>query len=390
MEKTICLYDEDAYLRRFSARVLDCRKGEGAYEVILDRTAFFPQQGGQVSDTGSLNDAFISDVQIKDGVIIHYADQPLAVGSQAEGKIDWSRRFDLMQNHTGEHILSGIICNLFHCNNVGFRLAADNCTVDYDLPLTAEQLREAERRANQAIWENRQIRISYPSDEQLACLDYRSKKELSGRIRIVEIDGVDICACCAPHVHQSGEVGLLKIMSVEKHRRDVRLYILCGQRALAALSESLDITGELMHMLSTRRPLLTERVAEMSRSIDQLSQKLSRNKVELLRQQAAVANEDPVLLFCQDVLDKDLREVLNDLMAANANRTAGGFSGSDEQGYRCVIGRLNGGMRKLAGQLRECLGFQGGGSEQMIQGSLPATRQQIETTLSELLSQKDC
>ena len=389
MNRTVTLYDEDAYRRSFTATVLDCRPGRDDYEIILDQTVFFPQQGGQVSDRGRLGEAFISDVQISDGIIIHHADKPLEPGSKVEGEIDWPRRFDLMQNHTGEHILSGIICHAYGCRNVGFRLAEDNCTVDYDLPLTSQQLEEAERMANQVIWENREVLVSCPSKEQLENLDYRSKKELEGKIRIVEIPGVDVCACCAPHLKHTGEAGLLKIISAEKHKNGVRLYILSGQRAFRALKESQEVADQLVHELSTPREKLPQRVAALSLLTDRLSRELSAVKVQLLVRQIADEQSDPVLFFCRDVLEKDIREVINGFLAEHPEKTCGGFCGSDEEGYRLVLASARHDMKKLAAALRERLGFQGGGSSQMIQGNIRAERSGIEETVRKLMNEED-
>ncbi|MCR5068118.1 MAG: hypothetical protein K6A14_08690 [Erysipelotrichaceae bacterium] len=388
MEKTITLYDEDSYLRQFDAQVLSCRPGaNGGYETILDRTAFFPEQGGQVGDQGHLNDVRITDTQIKDELIIHYAEKPLAEGSQVHGVIDWKRRYELMQNHTGEHILSGVICHSFNCNNVGFRLSEESCTVDYDYPLSQEQLAQVELRANEAIWANEEVLVSYPDQQQLACLEYRSKKELSGRVRIVSIPNVDICACCAPHVRRTGEVGMIKIISCEKHKSGVRLYIACGQRAYELTKENQKVNDDLVHALSTPREKLPQRIAEMNQEILRLSKELSGARIALLKEQLN-RNESPVALFFgEDCLEKDIREVINEYLDAHQALLCAGFNGNDEQGYRFVMASRQTDMKQLAAGLRQKLNFQGGGSSEMIQGSVKNSRAEIESVLNGLNGQ---
>ena len=232
------LYYADPYQTTFTARVLGCEAGKGGYLVTLDRTAFYPEGGGQPADHGTLGGAAVTDVHEKDGVITHTCDHPLTVGDTVEGAIDWDRRFDHMQQHSGEHILSGLICAAHHCDNVGFHLGADTVTIDFNAALTEKDVQELERAANRYIWQDHPIAISFPSPAELEALDYRSKKELTGQVRIVSFPGADCCACCGTHVASSGQVGLLKILSCQKFRQGVRLEILSGRRALHYLSQT--------------------------------------------------------------------------------------------------------------------------------------------------------
>jgi len=225
------LYD-NSHLTEFTAKVLECTEYGENWAVLLDRTAFFPEGGGQPSDKGTLGDACVIDVQLKGDKIYHITDSPLQSGT-VTGLIDWERRFDFMQQHSGEHIVSGIARELYGCENVGFHLSEDIVTLDFDKPLTPEQLEEVELGANKKVFLNVDFNIYYPDAEALKKLDYRSKKELEGDVRIVDIDTVDRCACCAPHVKKSGEIGPIKIISHEKLRGGVRLEIKCGSRAIA-------------------------------------------------------------------------------------------------------------------------------------------------------------
>ena len=227
------LYYADSFLTEFTARALSCEKTKNGWEVQLDRTAFYPEGGGQPSDHGTLGGAAVSDVRERDGVIYHTCDRALEVGSQAAGTIDFQRRFDFMQQHSGEHIVSGILCGRFHCDNVGFHIGHELVTIDFNAVLTAEDVQEVELLANQYIWEDHPIHVSWPSQAELDDLRYRSKKALSGAVRIVTWPEADCCACCGTHVRSSGQVGCVKLISCQKFREGVRIEMAAGGRALA-------------------------------------------------------------------------------------------------------------------------------------------------------------
>ena len=232
--KTIKLYDIDAYATNFEAEVADCRKADQGFLVELDRTLFFPEEGGQSPDKGILGGQEVLDVQIdKEGTITHLVGQEMPVGKKVSGSIDWKHRFSNMQQHSGEHIISGLVNKYYQYNNVGFHLGPDEVTLDFDGTLTPGQLRAIEAEANQAVKKNFPVHISFPDADTLAGLNYRSKIELKGAVRIVEFPGYDICACCAPHVRQTGEIGLIKVTGIQSHRGGVRVNILCGDRAIA-------------------------------------------------------------------------------------------------------------------------------------------------------------
>ena len=212
------LYYDDPFLTEFTAVVLACREEKNLWRVVLDRTAFYPEGGGQPADHGTLGGAAVSDVREKDGEIVHCCDRPLAVGETVEGRVDFARRFDFMQQHSGEHIVSGILCGIFHCDNVGFHIGHDLVTIDFNAELTADDVREVERRANQYIWKDHPLQVDYPSPAALEALEYRSKKALTGQVRIVSWPGADCCACCGTHVLRSGKVGMVKLLSCQRFR----------------------------------------------------------------------------------------------------------------------------------------------------------------------------
>ena len=226
------LYYNDPFCKTFTATVRACVQEKDAWAVTLDRTAFYPEGGGQPADHGTLGGVNVTGARERDGEVVHLCNGPLAVGEAVEGAIDWARRFDFMQQHSGEHIVSGILCGIFHCDNVGFHIGHDLVTIDFNAGLTAEDVLDIERRANQYIWEDHALSVAYPSPEELEKLDYRSKKALAGQVRIVSWPGADCCACCGTHVLRSGQVGLVKLLSCQKFREGVRIEMAAGGRAL--------------------------------------------------------------------------------------------------------------------------------------------------------------
>ena len=262
------LFYEDVYCKNFRAKVLSCAPGKHGFDVVLDRTAFYPEGGGQPGDTGSLSGVRVTDTHEAGGEIIHYCQTPLEVGSEVEGCIDWARRLSLMQLHSGEHILSGIVHRRFGYDNVGFHMGADMVTIDFSGMLTEDDLKQIEREANEVVWENREIRISFPPEEELEQIPYRSKKALTGSVRIVTIENADICACCGTHVTRTGEIGLIKIFSCVKFHEGVRLEILCGMRAYEYVNLLIEQNRKNSALLSAK-PVETNAAAV--RAMDELA-----------------------------------------------------------------------------------------------------------------------
>ena len=246
------LYYTDPFLTTFTAKVLSCEAGKGGYLVTLDRTAFYPEGGGQPADHGTLGGIAVTDVHEKDGVVIHTVEKAVEIGENVTGSIDWARRFDHMQQHSGEHICSGLICERFHCDNVGFHMGADVVTIDFNADISWDELMEIEQLANLYIYEDHPIDIQFYRGAELDKVEYRSKKPLEGDVRIVSFPGADCCACCGTHVRRAGEVGIIKVLSCQKFREGVRLEILCGSRAYRYLSQVYDQDRAVAQLLSVK------------------------------------------------------------------------------------------------------------------------------------------
>ena len=387
--KTVRLYDQDAYATEFEAEVLACeeveKKEKKVYQIWLDQTLFFPEEGGQSPDMGTIDGIKVLDVQIKDEVITHTLAAPLAVGTMVKGVVDWKHRFYNMQQHSGEHIFSGIVHNRFGYDNVGFHLSDSIVTMDFNGVITAEDIEKIETEVNQAIIENIPVEVSYPTKEELKVLEYRSKIEIEGQVRIVTIPGYDVCACCAPHVRRTGEIGMLKVMNVQSYKGGVRISILCGFRALEAFRQKADIITELMAQFSTNQEALVENVTKLKNTNQTMKNQLALAKQELMEYKVAAIPEDSenAILFESDLDTPVVRNVVNGLVEKFAGISAV-FVGDDENGYQFIVGSKNKDCRAIAAALREKLSARGGGSDKMIQGSVAASQLQIEELLATL------
>ncbi len=379
------LYEQDAFLVKFEAKVLSCAKGKRGFDVILDRTAFYPEGGGQPYDTGrleipgTLGKVKVLEVHNRDREIVHTCNHPLEPGTKITGVIDWDRRFDLMQQHSGEHIVSGLAHALWGCENVGFHLGADMVTIDLSLPLTEEQFATLEQTANWHIWRvNLPVNITYPSPEELEHIQYRSKKELTGQVRIVEFPGADCCACCGTHVTYPAQVGLVKLLSMQKFREGVRIELVCGGRAFRYLSQALEQNAQVSHLLSAKvfetgaavERLLAENAALKSRLMS-----LEEERFQALARQYAGAGD--VLLFEDGLSSNSLRRLCDAVLHTCGGRCAC-FSGDDSSGYKYAVGQQNGNLRDFVKELNKVLSGRGGGKPDFVQGSVQATRTEIE------------
>ena len=385
------LYDIDAYATEFEAIVLSCEEVEAVdsdgaacvrYKVVLDQTLFFPEEGGQTPDKGTIGDADVADVQIKEDVILHYVTKSLQQNDCVTGKIDWKHRFYNMQQHSGEHLFSGLAYKWHGLNNVGFHLSNQIVTMDFDGALTEEQIKEMEWAVNEAIVANAEVKTYYPSKEELAELEYRSKKEIEGALRIVEIEGYDMCACCAPHVKRTGEIGSFKIQSVQKYKGGVRISFLCGFRALEEYRKKAEIISDLTGILTTNQDNISDHVRKMKDQIFKLKSELSNAKKALMEGKIAEipVEQKDVILFEQDLDTSDIRNTVNKLMEVHEG-ICGVFVGEDSEGYNFIIGSKTVDCREVANTLREELNARGGGKTQMIQGSLTAGEDEIKRVL---------
>ncbi len=376
------LYYQDPTLREFPATVLSCESAGEAWKVVLDQTAFYPEGGGQPADHGVLKTAggeiAVTDVHEKNGAVVHTCAAPAEPGTVVTGVLDWARRFDHMQQHSGEHILSGILCRLYDCDNVGFHLGAEAVTIDYNADITWEQALEAERLANEAVWADRETEIFYPSPQELAALDYRSKKELAGQVRIVEFPEADRCACCGTHVERAGQAGLIKVLSCQKFREGVRMEILCGARALRYLSSVYGQARAVGQRLSVK-PL------EIQGAVERLEEELSAAKARMadLEQTAFAAlaagqaGRGDVLLFQSPMRPDSLRR-LADAVGKSCGGLAAVFSGEGDQWSYALVRGDGADIAPLVKELNETLHGRGGGRNGFAQGSVQAGRGEIE------------
>ena len=384
--KTEALYDRDAFAKDFVGKVISCEevklKDKTAYKVVLNQTAFFPEQGGQTSDIGTLDAAKVMDVQIEDEVIYHYCTSGFLIGEEVHGVIDWEHRFNNMQQHTGEHIFTGIAHNTYGADNVGFHLSDNTVTLDLNIELSDEQVDYIEKRANEIIAADVAVKAYYPNQALLGAINYRSKKEIAGAVRLVEIEGVDLCACCAPHVKSTGQVGMLKVVSFGKYKGGTRVYILCGLRALADYNRRMKLLEQSYQLLNCKDDELPEKIAGLIEDNKQLKYRISDIKSGMLTNQIETISPDltDVTIFMEDLDAKTMREGVNALVEKHEGLCAI-FSGNDEDGYNFVIGSRTRDCAAIATGLRELLGAKGGGSKQMAQGNVAATRNQIENTL---------
>ena len=367
------LYEEDPTLRRFSGRVLDCREEKEGWTVILDETAFFPQGGGQGWDTGVLGGRRVLAVTEEGGEIRHLCDGPLEVGTQAEGLVDDDRRRDLTQQHSGEHIVSGIIAGRWGFHNVGFHMGEDAVILDFDKELSPAQLREIENQANAIITENRPVTACYPSQAELAALDYRSKLDLTENVRIVTIQGCDVCACCAPHVKHTGEIGLVKLLDAMRHRGGIRIWMAAGKMALADYQVKQENIAAISAALSVQQPQAAQGVQRILGEMEGLKEalKAARQALVLEKAKALPETQGNLCLFEADLDAGSLRALANAGMEKCTGICAV-FTGDDQTGYRYVMGSRTVDLRAQAKAINTALGGKGGGQPTMIQGSVTA------------------
>lgn len=373
------LYEENPFLTTFDAVVESCVQGKKGYDIILNRTAFYPEGGGQPWDTGTLGGVKVLEVHTREGRVVHTCDAPLAEGASVSGTIDWARRFDLMQQHSGEHMVSGMAHDKWGCENVGFHLGAEAVTIDLSLPLTPEQLRELEEDVNRYIWEDHPIEIAYPSREELAAIPYRSKKELTGQVRIVTFPGADCCACCGTHVSSSGQVGLVKFLSAEKFREGVRIQLLCGGRALRHLNAVWAQNARISHLLSAKALDTAPAVERLLEETEQLkARRAALEDAAFARLAREHQGAGDVLLFEEGLTPDSLRRLCDAVLHTCGGRCAC-FSGSETEGYKYAMGQAGGDLRPLTKEMNQALNGRGGGKPDFVQGSLRATEAEIRS-----------
>lgn len=376
--QTIRLFYNDPYQTQFEAVVAETRAYKGKFQVRLTQTCFYPEGGGQPYDTGTLNDIAVTEVHESDGEIWHTVAAPIEVGETVYGQINWERRFDLMQQHSGEHIISGILHEMTGCDNVGFHLTPENVYIDLSLPLDIETLRQAEDRANRYIWENHPIEICWPDLETLAAMEYRSKKELTGDVRIVAFPGADRCACCGTHVASSGAVGQIRLLTVQNWKGGVRVEMACGKRALDISRDWMNQTLEISRSLSVKPHAAASAVHRLESELAAAKTRAAALEDSLFAVWAEeYAGEGNLLLFKDGLTPDGLRRLTSLLTEKRKGRCAV-FSGNDQEGYKYAVGEKDGDLRALVKEMNTVLNGRGGGKPFFAQGSVQAAKAEIE------------
>lgn len=369
------LYDLDSYVTEFTCKVVSLYSDENYTYVETDRTAFFPEGGGQTSDRGFLGGAYVENVQIEGGKITHIVKNDvenvdkLQVGAEIFGKVDMKKRFSDMQQHSGEHIFSGIVHSLFGFDNVGFHLGSDFVTIDTSGELSDDDICKAETLVNEAIWKNLEIKVSYPTKEELKTIPYRSKKEIDGPLRIVEIPGVDICACCAPHVKRTGEIGSFRVVKSERHRGGTRLYVLCGKRNLVDSREKLLQNYLTSNLLVTKETETFKAVQRLKDERAALSAEVAALKKELSALKAKNTESGERIVVLSDSNDmNEARELANSL-SEKAGEFAAVLFGERYDRY-VIISKTDFDLSALCKKLNAAFSGRGGGRGAIVQGSL--------------------
>lgn len=380
MEEMNELFYRDEYAREFDAEVISCQKGKKGYEVVLSDTAFYPEGGGQPADRGTLGQVNVLDVKRRNGEILHITDAPLEPGMTVHGVLDWERRFDHMQQHSGEHILSGVVHAQFGYDNVGFHMNDEVVTVDFNGPITWEEAMELEDKVNAYIWTDAESRELYPSEEKLKAMDYRSKIELKGKVRLVEYPGADLCACCGTHVAHTGEIGLMKILSVSRHKDGVRMEMLFGGRAMKDYDRKHLLNTEFSCRLSAK-PYETGEA--LQRVLDEMNAMKFRMQAMNERYYAMRATSipvgEPVIFFNEPGMSMvEIRKFCDYLISTGKVKTAMIISPKDKESVNYVMGSADLNMRDVGKLLNEKLHGRGGGRPEMVQGSFQAEAEAVE------------
>ena len=377
------LYYLDAYTKEFEATVLESYTDADKNVVILDRTAFFPEEGGQSADTGYIGDSRVLDVKEKGGVIRHYTDTILTIGEKVKCKIDFADRFEKMQCHTAEHIISGAIKRLHGLDNVGFHLGAYEVTMDVNGYLTREELDEIELIANRAVFDNVPVKTSFPSAEELATMNYRSKLDLTENVRIVEVEGYDLCACCAPHVAYTGEIGLIKILDFEKHRGGLRINIAAGYRALRDYREKYRNVLKISALFSEPQATVSTAAESFLSSYEELKAKLKASGLNNARLEAKMIPDTDGSLVCYypDMNMDELRELVNCAKSKVSGILVALCGNEGDYKYIMTSNAID--LAPIYKRINADLSGRGGGRDNMIQGSFSADLDTVTRYFSE-------
>ena len=368
---TIKLYENDSYIKEFTATVISCEEKDGAYFVVLNETAFFPEGGGQDADKGKIGDSDVLDVQIKNDIIYHKVNKPFSENEKVTCVLDWETRFSRMQNHTGEHIVSGVIHSLFGYNNVGFHMNDTLITLDVDGPLTEDDIRAVELKSNKAIYDNKSVKALYPTAEELPDYDYRSKLDITEGVRLIEIEDYDLCACCAPHVAMTGEIGIIKILSFIPYKKGTRIEMICGLLALNDYSGLHGMNKTMMNMFSAKRMEIVPAVERVQNEVASLKAEIKKLMGEMASlKMEKHTNGNSVCVFIDGVSYDELRNCSNELVEEFQYCYL--FSNTDENNYIYVVSSKENNVRELVQNLNKAFNGKGGGRETYAQGKITA------------------
>lgn len=369
------LYYENAYLSDFEATVLSCEEKNGEYAVILDKTAFFPEGGGQPGDTGFIGCNDVSDTLEADGEVVHICRAPVEAGSTQRCRIDFERRFSHMQQHTGEHIFSGILHCVCGYDNVGFHMGARFVTVDFNGAVTSQELCRVEALANEAVYKNLPVEELFPSAQELEKLSYRFKKEIAGQVRLIKIEGCDLCACCGTHTASTGEVGLIKAVNMINYKSGVRITLQIGRRALADYCEKNANVYAVSQLLSAKPEEITEGVERLLGQCDALKADNAALRRRLLSLISSRTPKETNVVFEPELDAAQVHELCD--MLAQERAYAAVFSGSDGSGYKFALASRCEDIREKGKALCSACGGRGGGKSELVQGTLNAPQEEI-------------
>ena len=371
------VYYTDPYLTEADAAVRSCTRTERGWELLLDRTVFYPTGGGQPCDLGTIEDARVLEVCERDGEVVHLCDAPVQAGRTVRCVIDWARRFDLMQQHSGEHLVSGIIHARFGYENVGFHMGGEVITIDFSGELDPEELAQVERAANEAVWKNLPATVWYPAQDELKRLPYRSKKELTGAVRLVRFGDIDMCACCGTHVRATGDIGLIKLLSAVRFHSGSRIEMLCGGRALKYLNGILQQNREISGLLSAKPLETAQAVRRLCAEAEQRKFRLSQTENAMFALRAERFRGKGNVLLLEEPMQPDALRRLADAVAQSCGGCCAVFAG-EGTAYKYAAGCKNGDLRDFVRRLNAALSGRGGGKPDFVQGSVSACSEEIE------------
>lgn len=378
------LYYKDNYLKEFKAQIIESIEENGRFMVVLSQTAFYPEGGGQLADTGIIDGVKVMDVQEREGKIYHIVEKEISEGKTVNCKIDFDKRFSNMQHHTGEHIISGIINQKYGADNIGFHMGRDVVTVDFNVLINKEQIKEVENLANEAIYKNIDVQVIISNKEELENVNYRSKRDLDGDIRIVKIPGYDTCACCGIHVAKTGEIGIIKILSIEKYKKGTRIYMICGQKAINKYNEIYESVDSVSTLLSVKHNEVFDAVMNLKKDIQKEISKNTELQNKLLDEKIKNINRQKnIIFFEENISSKEMKNMLNKLKAKAENIVA--IFSIEENTCKYMIESENVDISQLGKSLNEKFNGKGGGKKNFLQGQIIGNKEEIDKYINSII-----